>query len=585
MQLFGTGKAYVLMCLMIVFLQPFWMLVSGLVSRKAKQTEKSILSGSFIESVEVHPPKETEAERQTGAPEGWLEDGSGGSIFNRAVFSILTALAIAALFQLYPGNRLLPDVDPSVFLYIGKRMAAGNLPYRDLFDHKGPLLYLIQYAGALLSKSGSGVWLLEVLNLSFTIYIQLAVCRLIANRHAADWISVLLIFGMCGWNVYQGGNFAEEYALPWISLGLFVFLRFFKTGEVRLEQIVLLGLSFGAVFLLRVNMAAIWLALTPVVIIMLLKEKRAGGIFPCVLAFLAGSAVILLPVFLWLSVKGILKDFWECYFLFNFRYTDEAAPVARDYAALSLEMLRMVWPGVLTLAGGLLLCNPRRAENGEENQAEQKARRRTMYAVLFTFLVSLFCAQMSGRAYSHYAMILLPLLTVPAAVCLEKTGKLWTRLIPGRAGQDLWIAPVLSSLVILAGGLWYAGTVPPEEPEKNPMAQYLLQNTREGDDVLILGNSCWLYLTTGRYTENRFFYQTPPVQVSEEMKHAFLAELRGKTPDLVMAPGYDISGADGWLADVYQILIENGLSYHFDDGFGVFEHTATQGGNNGPGGA
>ena len=544
MQFFGTWKAYLLMCLMIMLLQPFWMLVS----------------------------RETAPGRHRAAcPE------TTGSIRKKAiaeaVFCLLTACAVAALFQLYPGNSLLTDVDPSVFLYIGKRMTAGSLPYRDLFDHKGPLLYLIQYAGALLSDEGRGVWFLEVLNLAVTFWIQLRICRLVTDRPSAGWLSILLVFGMCGWNVYQGGNFAEEYALPWISLGMYVFLRFFKTGEVRLGQIVLLGLSFGAVFLLRVNMTAIWPALVPVVLIVLLKNKRADRILPCLAAFLAGCAAIVLPVVLWAAAEGFLQDLWECYFLFNFRYTEEVTLGAREYAGLTLEMLRMVWPGVLAFAAALLCCVPKRTGKAEadENRAMRLTCRRLVNAALVAFLVSLLCAQMSGRAYAHYAMILLPVLTVPVSVCLEETGRLWAGCLPAGGRGELPAAPVLSAVVILAGALWYAGKVPPDEAEKHPMVQYVLSHTQSEDDVLVLGNSCWLYLTADRHTENRFFYQTPPVAVSEELKNEFMKSLREKRPDMVLAPGYDLSDAEGWLTEVYEILCENGLSYHYDDGFGVFE--------------
>ena len=533
------------MCLLILLLQPFWLLVSRLFDASA-----------------------------AGNVQG---DSRSGGRMRDAAFSILAAAAVAVLFQLYPGNCLLPDVDPSVFLYIGRRMVAGRLPYRELFDHKGPILYLIQYAGALFSRSGSGVWVFEVLNLTFTFYIQLLLNRLITGRRCADWVSILLVFGMCGWNVYQGGNFAEEYALPWISLGLYVFLRFFRTGEVRFGQIVLLGFSFGVVFLLRVNMAAVWLALTPVVFIVLIRNKRTDRILPCMLSFIIGCAAVMVPVLLWAASKGFLKELWECYFLFNFRYADEAALRVGEVVRITAEMLRTVWPGVLAMVIALFCCLLHgRGERAAGTEKPEDGVRKVLLAALFAFLISLFCAQMSGRAFAHYAMILLPLLTVPTAVCMDAAGEFWARLFSCQTVRDVRIASVFSAAVILAGALWYAGSVPPDEAEQNPMAQFLLQNTQEDDDVLVLGNSCWLYLVADRHTENRFFFQTPPVLVSEEIRAAFLKELEEKTPDVVLAPGCDIAEADGWLSDVYRILTKKGFSCTFNGEYGVLESTAPE---------
>ena len=36
-------------------------------------------------------------------------------------------------------------VDKAVFVYIGEAMRNGQVPYRDIFDHKGPFLYFINY--------------------------------------------------------------------------------------------------------------------------------------------------------------------------------------------------------------------------------------------------------------------------------------------------------------------------------------------------------------------------------------------------------------------------------------------------------
>ena len=40
-----------------------------------------------------------------------------------------------------------PLLDSSVFRYIGTIMHDGCVPYRDSFDHKGPLIFLINYLG------------------------------------------------------------------------------------------------------------------------------------------------------------------------------------------------------------------------------------------------------------------------------------------------------------------------------------------------------------------------------------------------------------------------------------------------------
>ncbi len=51
--------------------------------------------------------------------------------------------------------------DSSAFLYIGSQMSVGKVPYLDLFDHKGPLLYVINVIPFLLSNSWKFIYILE----------------------------------------------------------------------------------------------------------------------------------------------------------------------------------------------------------------------------------------------------------------------------------------------------------------------------------------------------------------------------------------------------------------------------------------
>ena len=58
-------------------------------------------------------------------------------------------------------------VDGNAFFTMGKGMVNGLVPYKDLFEQKGPLLYLIYGIGYLLSnKTLHGIFILEVISLS-----------------------------------------------------------------------------------------------------------------------------------------------------------------------------------------------------------------------------------------------------------------------------------------------------------------------------------------------------------------------------------------------------------------------------------
>ena len=152
--------------------------------------------------------------------------------FMDCLLCLCTAFAAASLLRLFPGNARPPIQDSSAFLYIGKRMAEGKLPYQDLFDHKGPLLYLIQRVGiGLTPDSYCGVWLLELLSMVITAWYMLKLAGLVTENRANAYLTVLAVLGACGWMVWQGGNFTEEYALPWIACAASICCSFLNPGS------------------------------------------------------------------------------------------------------------------------------------------------------------------------------------------------------------------------------------------------------------------------------------------------------------------------------------------------------------------
>ena len=261
-------------------------------------------------------------------------------------------------------------------------MTEGLVPYRDLFDHKGPLLYLIQYAGAALTPgSYTGLWILELLNMMATMALMLPACACMSRRRSSAVLAVMLSFLVCGRRLYEGGNLTEEYAMPWIALGMLVFLRYFQTGQLR----------FGI------------------------------GVF------LLGFCLMLAPFIIWMKAAGFLKEFWECYVLFNFRYAEEVGGGLRHTLHLTGWVLRLTLPAVPLLLLALI----------------KQYRNPHYLAVLLLVAVSIAAAELSGRDYPHYLMILLPPFAAGFAPVFDLTGGWLDREEKKNPHGGLFLSPVL----------------------------------------------------------------------------------------------------------------------------------------------
>ena len=455
---------------------------------------------------------------------------SSTSVVTDVCFCAATALAASTFFSLFPLTKTYTYTDSSVFLYIGKMMQQGLVPYRDLFDHKGILLYLIQYAGLQICPDGFfGVWILEVVHMFATVWFLFKLSGLFTEDKMIRYLSVIAVAVMCGMNTYEGGNFTEEYALPWIAAALYIFLKYFKTNSYRFVEIVFLGVGAAVISLLRVNMVTVWIALMPLVIIQMLFRKEFRDLFSCVGAFCAGVFAVYLPMLCYLLITGCFQDFIDCYLVFNFAYSDGGIDVSDIFHALTEGVKNLSW----AFAAGLIAVIPYR-------------KKKLFWLNVWSLLVTLYFSHMSGRFYQHYGMILLPMLVPFMTGAIEviygvlswgekfqfhlkfpknwiMTGGFFAAAFAAFFLQYKW-ANLIRETMMETGGV-------------RQLTECLLEKTSPEDDVLIVGNDAKYYLLADRTTKNKYFYQTPPIKISDALYEDFMKEVEEKPSDCIVIFG------------------------------------------------
>lgn len=466
-------------------------------------------------------------------------------------FCVTVALIAATFFTLFPLSKAYPLADSSVFIYIGKMMHQGFLPYTDLFDHKGILLYFIQYLGLFVGNgSYVGIWLLEAVNMVFTAVILFQISGLFTKDKMVRYLSLVAVLVMCGMKTYEGGNFTEEYALPWISLALYIFLKYFRNFTYNFRDIVWLGVGFAVVSLLRVNMAAIWVAVMPLILIRMIYKRQWKELGNCALGFVCGLAIIYIPVMIYLLLTGSLQDFIDCYMIFNLSYSEGGSNLMGVWSAISKGLANIPF----AVAAFLISLWP-------------NIKKRLYLLNLWILIVTLYFSHMSGRYYQHYGMILLPMLVVLFACALvnlydilslkEKINFKWK--FPGNA-------IMLGGLTVVIAGAFFlqfkwSNLIHDALFQTDGMdvvQECILANSTEEDDVLIVGNDVKHYLLADRSTANKYFYQTPPIKISEEIYQGFMEELNRCQSDLIVVMGNktECLEREDYLGQAYQYLEE-----------------------------
>lgn len=434
------------------------------------------------------------------------------------VGDVLLAVGMALFVGLFltfrPFSNYNLQTDESVFMYIGKQMVNGLVPYKDLFDHKGILLYFFNYIGFLLSdESYWGIWLVCILNAFAYALIQIKILKMITNSKTIIFLSEFAVIALFAVRCDRAANLTEGYALPWISLALYICLKYFVRKSYKINEIILLGISFAVVFFLRCNMVGVFVLL-PIILIIMIIHKKGIEILKCIASFIIGLLLICIPLLVYFVKTDSLSYMIRYYLEFNFIYAKESASLATIFFVMASLAEHLVIPFTILLSFPFFCRN------------------RVYILNLVALIVSLVLASMSGRNYPHYAVVMLPM----CAVLLCYFMQIIKSEIPDKVGsikmyQLLNVAAAL--LVILAvcvkNPITTAGYTSADAAD-----EYILTNTSENDDVLIIGNDVSRYLYTDRYTSNRFFYQVPPANISEVIYQDFLNEFEKKQSDFLI---------------------------------------------------
>ena len=149
------------------------------------------------------------------------------------VFVFLTVCSTCSF--IYPMNEW---VDSNVYFTIGKAMLGGKVLYRDIFDQKGPYLFMAHSFAYLIShRSFIGVYLLELALAFVFAYAEYRILLLYIEKKYALISMPVIMFASYATYAFVYGDSAEEFTLPFMALSLFFLLEFTKGRKMSLLRL------------------------------------------------------------------------------------------------------------------------------------------------------------------------------------------------------------------------------------------------------------------------------------------------------------------------------------------------------------
>ncbi len=336
-------------------------------------------------------------------------------VISGCIFVLASASWTSPLFpQMY-------GYDSAWYSLMGRAITKGYVPYRDYFDLKGPVFFFIEAFGQLLIKGRNGIFLIECISSVLSAVFIYKAALLYLKKFQAFIVLGLYYF------VYifllWGGNTCEEYMLTLSFACIYLALRFIKELWEKNDTpdysapAFFFGLSFAAMALSKVTVAAPVIAASLGVLIELIKRGRKDLILKIVLVFFGGFLTVSVPVSLYFIFHGAFKDFIYCAFEFAFKRSTDY------YQTFSFEWERNLLICYAGFLMGLLL-----------KFEEKKDAHRKILLILASLLTWLLLHL--GTPYTYYFITELPVFVLMLTEASDRMNRIVSRKVSGESDAE-----------------------------------------------------------------------------------------------------------------------------------------------------
>lgn len=435
------------------------------------------------------------------------------------------------------GLQVFAGRDSSLFLYVAQRVNEGGLPYRDVWDHKPPLIFYFDVIGLTLAGLG-------VPGVAFVEFATLLVAASVGFWALRRTLGLLpAIFGTIAWTtaiplMLNGGNRPEEYAWPFQFGAIALYLSERRAGPSR-SRWVAIGLLAGFASLLKPTILGVWAAIYLAELGRAWQLRSVSAIaWPALLGTVGGLAVVI-PAGAYFVANGAFNDLVDQVIRFNVEYS-RASP--SDYLVALAQGVK------LTTISGLLpiaLAGWVMALTGLARGSAPAPARPLLTVAVLALPIDFALASATGRPYAEYFLACLPTLGILAAVALSSA-----RPALERAAARLGMPPAgFVAGVVALGAVLLASAIPAlvdyrhtqgptdQERTRSQATAYVIDHTAAADHVLFWGGEAGLNYTTGRRAPTRYAYQYAlymhnyqrPAQIDE-----LLSALQSDLPALIV---------------------------------------------------
>ncbi len=424
-----------------------------------------------------------------------------------ASFWYLTIISVLFFLLRFP-SLFEPDWygDEGVYQTVGLGINAGRLLYRDIFDNKPPLLYVLY---ALVSSNEFMIRLLSLAAGLFAVWGFFVLSKKLLTNQKAVFVSTAVFAILFGLPLIEGNIAnAENFMLLPTILSIIVLLTSLKKpASKKIKLLFISGLIAGISLLFKIvavfDFAALFIFLSVINLPqkfphILYKEnlkKQLRDLLPLTAGFLTPITITSI-YFIW---KGAFTNFINAVFFNNISYVGYANNLIFPQGLLILKLI------FLALFLFFILLKRRSFTNN-------------FILISLWFALSIFNAFFSERPYTHYLLVFLPSFCLMAGYFILNT----------KLSKLSGVFILSSFILILLNFKFYTKTLyyyqnfiafvtknesvenyrnffDSNTPRDYEIADYLLLHINSKDNIFVWGNNAEIYdltnkLPPGKYT-------------------------------------------------------------------------------------
>lgn len=315
------------------------------------------------------------------------------------LFLLIIVSFIVSLLDLQnPIHSYYERYDATLYQYIGKMIWHNQLPYKDIFDHKGPMVYFWNTLGYIIHPM-HGRWLIEFFALSISSYIAFSIAKIFLSPLLSFLITCILFLNTPFADTI--GN-SESFATFLLFICLKIYINYTQDNNLSIAKNLSLGILCALLLLTKPTYLIIPIIFTFFVILELLYKKNYFILKTSIIYFCIGFFSIIAILVGIYFYNNALTSLWKNYILFNIEYVKYWQNFNSTSLVLLFFLSKKIIQSSLCFITIILLFY---------KKYTPKEHKLILFTIL-SFVLSLIFIIMPKTLFEHYLYPLFPLILI-----------------------------------------------------------------------------------------------------------------------------------------------------------------------------